>query len=390
MTNSNQLRAPRTVFQGDILTYFITQTNKNHFLINQTYSPLLYAVSINSFDLVRDLIVNLKCDTNVTHSCHLNFEKYNHLNLFMTNAYQTCTSKEELLKERIAIEACDFNSTEIHFYSPLMLAVKNNNYQMCELLLNYNADVSCLYANGKKSCGLPSASSLSLAISSNNLDLVKLLIKYNANINERLWLFGTPYTHMFTYLSTAKKMCEHENPNSILETFADLYDYLVKKEIKLTHGDFYLIFQEIAFLKYASKTHSCFVNDSVIVLIKLLSIMKFNQIEKSNMWLNKIVIKIITIFFDKEQPEKLFFILELIKIGGFIGIVELRSIISSELKIGDDTEDTLNKHLKNEPLRLKQICRLSIKSSLKYFTKPEIMKLNLPNCLKNYLYFFES
>ena len=168
MTNSNQLRAPRTVFQGDILTYFITQTNKNHFLINQTYSPLLYAVSINSFDLVRDLIVNLKCDTNVTHSCHLNFEKYNHLNLFMTNAYQTCTSKEELLKERIAIEACDFNSTEIHFYSPLMLAVKNNNYQMCELLLNYNADVSCLYANGKKSCGLPSASSLSLAISSNN------------------------------------------------------------------------------------------------------------------------------------------------------------------------------------------------------------------------------
>jgi hypothetical protein len=390
---NNNLLSP----QMEVLTYIITQTNKNHFIINQTYSPLLYAVAINSSDLVYDLIVYLKCDPNLTHGCHLNFEKFSHSRGFKPITYQSISNIDELTKERLAIEKSEKISTEVHFYSPLMLAVKNNNYKICELLLSQDADVNCLYSNGKESCGYPSISSLSLSINKNNLDILKLLINYNANINERLWFFGTPYSHVFTFLSTAKKMSfELDSPNSVFDSLAELYDYLIRKhQLEVTNGDLYLIFQELAFLKYATSiSNNVFMYKSVIVLLKFLSILSLKHIENSKVWLTRIISKIILLCYEKDNYEKLKEVLKYAKIGGLINIDEIKSLVFSEIVPFDKNNDEfMNKFLnefKTEPLSLKQICRLKVKASVKYFTKNEIFKLpNLPNCLKNYLYYFD-
>ena len=383
--------------QVEILTYIITQTNKNHFMINQTYSPLLYAVSIDSLDLVYDLIFHLKCDPNMTHGCHLNFEKFNNSRILKANTYPNISNMEELTRERFAIEKSDTISTEVHFYSPLMLAVKNNNYKMSELLLSNGADVNCLYSNGKKSCGYPSISSLSISINKKNLDLLKLLISYNANINERLWFFGTPYSHIYTFLSTAKKMCfeDVDSPNGVIDSLAEVYDHLTRKcGLEMTNGDLYLTFQELSFLKYAtSAANKVFIIKSVIVLLKFLSIISLKHIEKSKIWLTRIISKIILLCYEKENCEKLKEVLKYVKIGGLMNIYELKSLVFSELLVFDDNNDEfLIKFLnefKIEPLSLKQICRLRVKASVRNFTKNEIFMLNLPNCLKNYLYFFD-
>ena len=390
---SNLMRINESLLcsQNQAITCIITNTNKNHFIINQMYSPLLYAVSINSLDLVYDLLVHLKCDPNVTHGCNLT-----HSRGYQSIPPPNFLSADELMREREAVEESDDNSTEIHFYSPLMLAVKKCNFKICELLLSHNADVNCLYANDRKSCGYPSISSISLSINNNNLDILKLLIKYNANINERLWFVGTPFSHMYTYLLTAKKMCfECETPNCIIEKLAELYDYLVRhNELEVTNGDFYIIFKDLAYLKYtSSKPNNVFIFKSMIVLLKCLSIMNLKHIEKLNAWLTKIISKIIFLCYEKDNFENLMEVSKCVKFGGLMNPLELKSLIFAELDDFDNNNDEfLTKFLndfKIEPLSLKQICRLKVKTSLKYFTKHEIFRLNLPNSLKNYLYFLD-
>ena len=182
----------------------------------------------------------------------------------------------------------------------------------------------------------------------------------------------------------------------MIDSLDELYDYLIRQhQLEVTNGDLYLIFQELAFLKYATSiSNNVFMYKSVIVLLKFLSILSLKQIENSKVWLTRIISKIILLCYEKDNYEKLKEVLKYAKIGGLINIDEIKSLVFSEIVPFDKNNDEfMNKFLnefKTEPLSLKQICRLKVKASVKYFTKNEIFKLpNLPNCLKHYLYFFD-
>lgn len=485
-------------------TYFIRNTNKNHFLINQTLTPLLYAAYINSYDLVHDLITCLNVDPNVTTSCSLSneqYEQYKSIEYNKNSGYSKCICKNELDNEKYALIKCDLLATEVHYYTALMMAVMNNNYKLCEFLLNNNADVNILCATCELTCAYPSISAISLAIENSNYNILKLLVRHNGNLHERLWYYQTSHTHVLTLINKiidSFETCDINSSSAIID-FSQINkltlqsslinDYLIKNELYLSYGDLFIIYMQL--IESINSTY--FMLNRVILLVKLLILnlneAKYSIYELQLMKIFKLLIWHLINMKAQHRNDMKFLnindcldvfklIIKFAYIGGLLkrkiyfirleqttmpinrsieslisthrstslslssspslsiasispspslhqqhnNLINTNNASSSSHHNNTDNSDNydfsyfdydeleklnlghLSSNLQvnylfhrlqlyieyeilNKPFDLKQLCRLKIKSSFKYYTKIEVNKLNLPNSLKEYLCF---
>jgi hypothetical protein len=434
----------------ETFVYRVTHRNKNNFLINSYLTPLIYATKINNTELVSHLLIDFKCDPNITQICKLsnyiiNNEEKDYI--FFKNLASTCmlNRQDEIDREEERIRKNNEKMPLIcHYYSPLMFACELNNNECVKILVDHGADCSFLYCNNqfmkciydhtnnkKNTCLYQTKSCLKLAIENFNLQMVEFLcVVGNANIHERLWAYYSSHTHFYTLISKLVKLCvengddeeySREWNSKKIEIFLEEKNLshfsalFLQNGLKITFNDLFCLYNLLSRTLYNQLTLK-----AIEVVVKILC--RFNFNEKFGLIIGRIfklcfikIFEVMPPFEFENMYDGVFFLkikyyLKLIYLSGFVGEgfcwpekslkeyfysfieYEVKMNISKEKykTIFNDLKDFFENELFNKPMGLKQACRIKIKSAMKNYTKIEIDKISLlPNSLKNYLYFYD-
>jgi ankyrin repeat protein len=109
------------------------------------------------------------------------------MTLFADNYYVHFAIKNrnvKELRELLSINALDVNFNSERHGSHLHYAVKRNNYEIIELLLQHHAKVDTIDVFGQ----IP----LNLISKDTTVEIILLLLKYGSNLNQRSYLGQTP------------------------------------------------------------------------------------------------------------------------------------------------------------------------------------------------------
>lgn len=134
-------------------------------------TPLILAALYDNVETVK-ILLEFGADVNIK-----NQEKNNALMEMLDNNWINKITPDALRIIEILINAgIDVNATNVYGETPILLAVKKNNFELVKLLLNSGA-------NPNVSFGGYEITPLKIAASNGNFDIVKILLQAGANPN---------------------------------------------------------------------------------------------------------------------------------------------------------------------------------------------------------------
>jgi ankyrin repeat protein len=171
MQNTKGETIIHNILDNSTLLNWILKNIKNvdvNIISKDGFTPLLYYIkkSKNTSDVFFENI-KLLLDYNV----NLNIPEYN-----PPLCYAASLNKlfiiELLLKYDINVDCVNNNNI-----TPLIISIKNNNYEIVKILLNNGANIN--YTLSEENINI-----LSMAINNNNNEMIKLLFKHDINVNK--------------------------------------------------------------------------------------------------------------------------------------------------------------------------------------------------------------
>ncbi|MCD4793249.1 MAG: ankyrin repeat domain-containing protein [Bacteroidales bacterium] len=183
-----------------------------NYIYKKNFTLLCFSLEEDYFDLI-ELLIETGIDVNIPVTESYGLYAYTALHFAVEKNYYDCTAL--LLKK-----GSDINAKDSKGFTPLSIAVRNNNLELVNLLIDHKADIqikSSEYVFTDSSYPI-----LHYAIENNNYKLAELLIKEGADINQKVQERDKEFPGYTPLHFAARHENAYETVKLIIKSGADL------------------------------------------------------------------------------------------------------------------------------------------------------------------------